>query len=215
MSHSIRRPHRRSAPNTLASRAIVSGMGSNGCRSPGKKTLGYKERDEQQRQAYLRRRERYLRQGKEFVYVDESGFAPAVTRRYAYAPKGQRVSGLLSGQRHPRTSLIAARVGPTLQAPLLFEGSCTTALFNAWLAQELCPRLHGNHVVVMDNASFHKSALTQALITGTGATLLFLPPYSPDLNPIEHDFATLKRQREYREQESLDSLLQTYQSFRA
>jgi transposase len=97
-----------------------------------------------------------------------------------------------------------------LQAPVLFAGSCTTALFNAWLAQELCPRLHGNHVVVMDNAPFHKSALTHALIAGTGATLLFLPPYSPDLNPIEHDFATLKRQREYREQESLDTLLKTY-----
>jgi transposase len=102
-----------------------------------------------------------------------------------------------------------------LQAPVLFAGSCTTALFNAWLAQELCPRLHGNHVVVMDNAPFHKSALTHALIAGTGATLLFLPPYSPDLNPIEHDFATLKRQREYREQESLDTLLKTYQSFEA
>jgi transposase len=67
----------------------------------------------------------------------------------------------------------------------------------------------------MDNAPFHKSALTHALIAGTGATLLFLPPYSPDLNPIEHDFATLKRQREYREQESLDTLLKTYQSFEA
>jgi transposase len=190
-------------------------MGCNGWQSLGKKTLGYKERDEQQRQAYLRRRERSQRRGKELIYVDESGFAPAVTRRYAYAPKGQRVYGLLSGQRRPRTSLIAARVGPTLQAPCLFEGSCTTALFNAWLAQELCPQLHSNHVVVMDNASFHKSALTQALITGTGATLLFLPPYSPDLNPIEHDFATLKRHREYREQDSLDTLLKTYQSFGA
>lgn len=67
----------------------------------------------------------------------------------------------------------------------------------------------------MDNAPFHKSARTHALIAGTGATLLFLPPYSPDLNPIEHDFATLKRQREYREQESLDTLLKTYQLFEA
>lgn len=190
-------------------------MGCSGYSSRGKKTLGYKERDEHKRQAYLRQRERYLRRGKELVYVDESGFAPTVTRRYAYAPKGQRVYGLQSGQRRPRTSLIAARVGPTLQAPFLFEGSCTTALFNAWLAQELCPQLYAKHVVVMDNAAFHKSALTQALITGTGATLLFLPPYSPDFNPIEHDFATLKRQREYREQDSLDILVKTYRSFGA
>ena len=84
-----------------------------------------------------------------------------------------------------------------------------------WLAQALCPQLHGNHVVVMDNASFHKSTLTQTLIAGTRATLLFLPPYSPDLNPSEYDFATLKCQREYREQESLVTLLNTYQSFGA
>jgi transposase len=208
-------PRKRNALGILESPAIVSGMDCNGWRSPGKKTLGYKERDERKRQAYLCLHERYRRQGKEFVYVDESGFAPDVTRRYAYAPKGQRVYGLVSGQRRPRTSLIAARIGPSLQAPLLFEGSCTTALFTAWLAQELCPQLHSNPGVVMDNAAFHKSALTQALITGIGATLLFLPPYSPDLNPIEHDFATLKRQREYRDHESLDTLVQTYQSFGA
>jgi transposase len=106
-------------------------------------------------------------------------------------------------------------MGPTLQAPLLCAGSCTTALFNAWLAQQLCPRWHEQHVVGMDNAPFHKSALPQALSTATGATLLFLPPYSPDLTPSEHDFATLKRQREYREEESLDTLIQTSQSFGA
>lgn len=147
--------------------------------------------------------------------MDGSGFAPAVTRRYAYAPKGQRVYGLQSGQRRPGTSLIAARVGSTLQAPFLFEGSCTTVLFNAWLAHERCPQLHRTHLVVMYNAAFHKSTLTQTLITGTGATRLFLPPYSPDLNPIAHDCATLKRQHEYREQDSVDTLVKTYQSFGA
>jgi len=62
----------------------------------------------------------------------------------------------------------------------------------------------------MDNVSFHKRAKTQALIHATGASLLFLPPYSPDLNPIEHDFATLKRLREYNEHESLETLVKTY-----
>lgn len=215
MWSSSRRPRRRSAPAISVSRAIVSGTASSGWESPGKKTTGYKERDEQQRQAYRCQHDHLQRQGKAFVYIDESGFAPTVTRRYAYAPKGQRVAGLISGQRRPRTSLLAARLGHTLQAPLLFEGTCTTALFNAWLATELCPRLHEQHVVVMDNASIHKSAHTRTLITTTGATLLFLPPYSPDLNPIEHDFAALKRQREYREHDSLDTLLQTYQSLGA
>jgi putative transposase len=178
--------------------------------SPGKKTLGYKERDERKRRAYLRLRERYRRQGKEFVYIDESGFAPSVTRRYAYAPKGQRVYGLTSGHRRPRTSLLAARIGSTFTAPLLFEGTCNTTLFNAWLAQELCPLLHGKQIVGMDNVPFHKSTTTRALIHRTGATLLFLPPYSPDLNPIEHDFAALKKRREYEEQATLDHIIKTY-----
>jgi transposase len=172
--------------------------------------LGYQERDPQKRKAYLRLRDRYRRRGQEFVYVDESGFAPTVPRRYAYAPKGQRVYGLRSGHRRPRTSLIAARIGKTFAAPLLFEGPCNTSLFNAWLEQQPCPLLHDAHVVVMDNVPFHKSAKTQALITSTGATLLFLPPYSPDLNPIEHDCATLKRLRESHDPDPLDHLITMY-----
>jgi putative transposase len=185
-------------------------MRSAGWGSAGKKTLGYRERDPARRRAYLRLRERYRRRGKTFVYLDESGFVPTVTRRYAYAPKGQRVYGLGSGERRPRTSLLAARIGSTFTVPLLFTGSCNTALFNAWLAQELCPLLSDAHVVVLDNAAFHQSATTHQLVTQTGATLLFLPPYSPDLNPIEHDFAALKKRWEYDEQTSLETLLQTY-----
>jgi putative transposase len=189
---------------------IVSGMRCGRWSSPGKKTPGYKERDPGKRKAYLRLRERYGRRGKVVVYVDESGFAPAVTRRYAYAPRGQRVPGLIAGHRRPRTSLLAARVGNTFAAPVLFEGTCNTSLFNAWLEQQLCPLLHAQQVVVMDNVPFHKSAKTKALLHATGATLLFLPPYSPDFNPIEHDFATLKRLREYNEHASLDSIVKTY-----
>jgi putative transposase len=173
--------------------------------------LGYQERNPLKRKAYLSLRERYRRRGKEFVYVDESGFAPSVTRRYAYAPKGQRVYGLRSGLRTPRTSLIAARIGTRFEAPLLFEGTCNTPLFNRWLETALCPLLNDTHVVVMDNVAFHKSNTTQALISTTGATLLFLPPYSPDLNPIEHDFAALKKTREYNEHASLDSIVRHYQ----
>lgn len=173
-----------------------------------KKPPGDKERDPQQRKAYLRLRERDVRRGKAFVYVDESGFAPTVTRHSAYAPRGQRIPGLISGHR-PRTSLLAARVGSTFAAPVLFEGTRNTLLFNAWLEQELCPLLHARQVV-MDNVSFHKSAKTQDLIHATGAALLFLPPYSPDLNPIEHDFATLKCLREYNEHASLDTIIKTY-----
>ncbi len=119
--------------------------------------------------------------------------------------------GLTSGHRRPRTSLIAARIGQRCAAPILFEGSCDTAVFNWWLETQLCPLLNDTQVVVMDNAPFHKSPKTQELIESKASTLLFLPPYSPDLNPIENDFATIKCLREYNEHATLDALIRSYQ----
>ena len=159
---------------------------------------------------FLRLRERYARRGKSFVYLDESGFEPSVTRRYAYAPKGQRVYGLVSGRRRPRTSLLAARIGQNFAATFLVEGTYNANVFNGWLEKELCPLLDHNHVVVMDNGPFHKGAKTAELIARKGATLLFLPSYSPDLNPIEHDFGAIKKIREYNEHHSLDDIIRMY-----
>ncbi|MYB00568.1 hypothetical protein F4X90_12960 [Candidatus Poribacteria bacterium] len=67
-----------------------------------------------------------------------------------------------------------------------------------------------NHVLVLDNAMLHKTSRTRELIETTGASLLFLPPYSPDYNPIEHDFANIKRYREYHSQSTLDEIIQMY-----
>jgi len=145
------------------------------------------------------------------VYVDERGFAPFVTHRYAYAPKGQRVYGLTSGQRKPRASLIAARLEGGFHVPCLFEGTCDTEVFNFWLEKMLCPRLTAAHVVIMDNAAFHKSPETARLIEQAGSTLLFLSPYSPDFNPIEKDFAAIKKNREYNEHDTLDAIVKNYQ----
>ncbi len=149
-------------------------------------------------------------QGKQFVYVDESAFAPTAERTHGFARKGKRVHGQRSGQRRPRTSFLAALCGKQMLAPFLFQGTCNTAVFNAWLEQELCPHLTPNSVVIMDNATFHKSTLTQQLIQQRQATLLFLPPYSPDLNPIEKRFDTIKRYRSYTPEISLNLLIQTY-----
>lgn len=171
---------------------------------------GYKERSFIHRKRFLRLRERLARRGKTFVYIDESGFEPAMTRRYAYAPKGQRVYGLIAGRRRPRTSLIAARIGKEFEEPFLFEGPCNADVFNGWLERQLCPRLNENHVIVMDNVPFHKGAKTAGLIQGKGALLLFLPPYSPDFNPIENDFAALKKNREYNEKLSIDQIVKVY-----
>lgn len=142
--------------------------------------------------------------------MDESGFEPTVSRRHGYAPRGQRICGLVSDHKRPRTSLLAARIGPRLECPPRFDGTCNTAVFNTWLTRQLGPLLTARHVVVPDNAAFHKSPKTRELIADQGARLLFLPPYSPDLNPIERDFAALKKRREYQPDQSLDDLIKNY-----
>lgn len=158
----------------------------------------------------MKRWYRHYAAGKRFVYLDESGFEPETTRTHGWARRGEAVHGFRSGNRRPRTSLIAARTTQGLEAPMLFCGTCNTAIFNQWLEEMLCPLLTENDVVVMDNAAFHKSEETKRLIEKTGATLLYLPPYSPELNPIEKDFANLKRNRKYAENKSIDAIINAY-----
>lgn len=97
-----------------------------------------------------------------------------------------------NAQQRPRTSLIGGYCNHKLIAPMLFEGTCNTLLFNDWLEQMLLPDLWVGSLIVMDNATFHKSQKTIDLIWEAGCTPLFLSPYSPDLNPIEQVFAKLK-----------------------
>ena len=77
-------------------------------------------------------------------------------------------------------------------------------------SEMLCPLLDDTHVLIMDNASFHKGSETAALIRDSGASLLFLPPYSPELNPIEKDFANIKRIRQYNAETSIDDIIKVY-----
>ena len=149
--------------------------------------------------------------GKSVVYADESGFRDEGYRQYGYAPKGEEVFGLVSGQRPRTKTLIAARFEDVFTAKRLFEGSCKATDFNQWLAEELCPRLTEKHVVILDNARLHKTAQTQQLIEASGASLMFLPPYSPDYNPIEHDFANIKRHQQYHSEKAIEDIIQMYQ----
>lgn len=75
---------------------------------------------------------------------------------------------------------------------MTFKGTCNTEVFNAWLSQVLIPELSPGQIIIMDNASFHKSAKTKELIEAAGCKLLYLPPYSPELNPIEKTWANIK-----------------------
>ena len=144
------------------------------------------------------------------MYVDEAGFSREAERQYGLAPIGQKVHGTRASNSRPRTSLLAANINNSLQATMLFDGTCDTNVFNTWLKTFLCPILQKRMVVIMDNATFHKSKETVQLIRRTGAKLLFLPPYSPDFNNIEHDFAVLKRKRSYHPEISLYDLVKMY-----
>ena len=145
------------------------------------------------------------------VYLDESGFEPTTHRTFGWACRGHRVAGERNGKTRPRTSLIAGKCGQRLLAPVLFEGTTNAEWFNVWLEQHLFKELAPQSILIMDNAAFHKTAHTRELIQQAGHTLLFLPPYSPDYNPIEQDFATLKKRRQYAPPEiTLDEIVKDY-----
>ena len=99
--------------------------------------------------------------------------------------RGKIVLGEISGKRFARQSVISALFQGKFLAPMCFEGTCDTSLFNAWLKQALIPNLIPGQVLILDNASFQKSAESQKMVEDAGCKILFLPPYSADLNPIE------------------------------
>lgn len=115
-----------------------------------------------------------------------------MSREYGWALKGQKVIGEVSGKRYARESFVAGLNEGQIIAPFCYKGTCDTTLFNFWLANFLLPALTPGHTLIMDNATFHKSEETRQLINDAGCQLLFLPPYSPDLNPIEKYWANIK-----------------------
>ena len=111
---------------------------------------------------------------------------------YGWNPKGQRFHALKSGRREGRVNIIAALCNQNLIAPFTVEGACNRTVFEIWLETCLLPTLEPGQVVVMDNATFHKGGRIQQLIQDAGCELLYLPPYSPDLNKIEKSWSWLK-----------------------
>ena len=98
----------------------------------------------------------------------------------------------MAGKRRARTSVIAACQQGKLIAPLTFAGTCNTAVVDAYFAHVLLPVLPAGSVLVLDNARFHQSPTTAALVTAAGCELFFLPAYAPDRNPIAHRWAARK-----------------------
>jgi transposase len=113
-------------------------------------------------------------------------------REYGCAPRGERIYQAVAAKRRERTSVIAASRQNMLIAPLVFQGSCNTEVVDVYFEKVLLPALPPSSVIVLDNARFHQSPTTQKLVEAAGCRLLFLPPYSLDLNPIEHLWAAFK-----------------------
>ncbi len=112
------------------------------------------------RRSYLKKLDRFTRKGHDIVYMDETGFAPGTNRSHGYSAVGKRIYGDVDSAKRPRTSLIGGYKDGKLIAPVLFDGTCNTLIFNAWLEDHLLPVLKPGSVIVMDNATFHKSAET-------------------------------------------------------
>lgn len=124
--------------------------------------------------------------------LDESGFAHDMPRTHGYAPKGQRCYGKHDWGAKGRTNVIGALLGSALLTVSLFSTSINTEIFTNWVLYDLIPKLPPKSVVIMDNATFHKGAVMQKMIQNAGHSLLYLPPYSPDLNPIEKKWSQAK-----------------------
>ncbi len=126
------------------------------------------------------------------MYIDESGFAHDMPRTHGYTPRGKRCYDIQDWGAKGRTNVIGALIDKTLLTIWLCEFNVDSDVFHTWLIKDLIPKLPEHAVLVMDNATFHKREDTQQAITNAGYILEYLPPYSPDLNPIEQKWAQAK-----------------------
>ena len=126
------------------------------------------------------------------VYVDECGIDEHLTRIYAKSPAGVPVYGEVKGQKFERTNIIAGKCGGKIVAPGEYKKSTNHRLFEVWFREALLKEVRVGSVIVLDNATFHRKKTLAALAENAGCSVLFLPPYSPDLNSIEVEWANLK-----------------------
>lgn len=155
-----------------------------------KKTIAYKERNEEIRKNF--RKDIALCAKEAIVYVDETGIDQYLYRPYARSLCGVPVQGKIYGKKYERTSIVAGKCGKEIIAPLQYSGTMDSVLFNFWFEKVLLPASKVGSVFVMDNARFHKKTVLVEMAEKVGCHVLFLPPYSPDLNPIEKFWAWLK-----------------------
>jgi transposase len=140
------------------------------------------------------------------VFVDEMGTNISLSPLGAWAPKGERAYCSVPRNRGKNTTLLSSMSMEGMGPSLAVEGATNRELFETYVERILAPTLRRGQVVVMDNLTAHKGERVKELIEGRGCELLYLPPYSPDFNPIEEAFAKIKslmRKAEARTREAL------------
>jgi transposase len=156
-----------------------------------KKSPVASERDEEARGLWWWLASRF--DARRLVFVDESGFHTSMTRLRARAPRGERAYGKVQRNRGKNTTLIAAiTLKGGMGISMTVEGATDSEVFEAYVEHFLAPSLSKDQVVVLDGLGAHRTDKVRELIEARGADLLFLPSYSPDLNPIEEAFSKIK-----------------------
>ena len=172
---------------------------------PKKRSLGAGERDE-----FLRSTWRLLFAqavgAERLVFVDEMGANVSLLPLYAWSRRGLRARAKAPRNWGKNFTLLSSMSMEGMGPSVAVEGATTRAVFEAYVEQALAPSLRRGQVVVMDNLSAHKGGRVRELVEGRGCELLYLPPYSPDLTPIEEAFSKVKglmRRAEARTREAL------------
>lgn len=199
----------RNAPEAGEPRYDAAGCASSGLELQ-KKSLSASERDETQRQAWREHAQDW--EGADLVFLDESGCHISFTPLYGWAPRHQRATGSVPRNRGQNITVLAALGASGVQVAMTLEGAADGLAFEVFIEKFLVPTLRPGQIVVLDNLNVHKNAKARAAVDAAGCRWEFLPPYSPDLNPIELMWSKLKahlRREGARKRELLETAIGT------
>lgn len=170
--------------------------------------------DEQDRPDVVSRREAWFERQLELdperlVFIDETWASTKMARTHGRCLRGQRLRMSVPHGHWKTTTFIVGLRRSGMVAPFVFDGPVNRLVFEAYVEQVLAPELKRGDIVVMDNLGSHKGPTVRAIIEAAGATLIFLPPYSPDFNPIEKAFSKLKSGLRKAAERTVDGLWNT------
>ena len=151
----------------------------------------YKERDETARQNWLLQLLSIPEDTR--VFVDETGFCEFLFRDKCRCKRGENVCIGVPGRRFARTNIVAGLQNGRLISPLEYNGTTDHIVFEFWFSEMLLPSIPAGSTIIMDNATFHRKKILTELALEAKCNVLFLPPYSPDYNPIEKKWANMKK----------------------